>query len=363
MEVLRKLRGAARLGIAALALVLPASTVLAGEDYVAGYGLRAESAQLDLGVQPLGYPSGVLSAAIEHDRILRQALVELKYPLVAHPFRRGADMLPVLIDHRLNAGLLGDMPAILAAAEGKAYIVGLVKQTTTAIVARGLTQVRELAGKRIGYVDASSAHHTLLQGLNTGGLQDGEIRLVPLRIDEMADALKDGRIDAFAGWEPATSAALRADNRNRVVFRGQSTDYLVIDRRLAERSGEAARQLTAALVRALNWMRLSQRNLDQAARWAIGEAEAFSGKRETLSVEQVAAITYRDIVNIPSAPTIVLGGNPPPLKKEYEFLARLGKLPAGARWELVEEALNNRLLAEVVAAPRRYRLSDFDYED
>lgn len=363
MEFLRMLqparRPAALLAFAAAFATIPP----AAADYVADYGLKADSPTLDLGVQPLGYPAGVLGVVLRRDRILRRALADGQTPLATHSFQRGADMLPPLADHRLEAGLLGDMPAILASAGGKACIVGLVKQTTTAIVANGLSQLKELAGKRIGYVEASSAHHTLLQGLAAAGLQESQVRLVALRIDEMPAALQAGRIDAFAGWEPATSAALKSDSRNRIVFRGQSTDYLVVDRRFAERSADAARQLAAALARAINWLKLSQLNLDQAAHWAIAEAEAFSGKRETLAAEQVAAITHRDILNIPSAPTLVLGGNPPPLKKEYEFLARLGKLPADARWEHLEAAMHNELLAEVIAAPRRYRLNDYDYED
>lgn len=364
MKFLHTLRQAARYGASitavTLAVTLPGRALA---DYVADYGLKADSPDLDLGIQPLGYPSGVLSTVLRHDRILGQALAELQTPLALHAFRRGADMLPVLADRRLEAGLLGDMPAILAAADGKAYIVGLVKQTTTAIVASGISQLKGLAGKRIGYVEASSAHHTLLQGLAAAGLQESQVRLVALRIDEMPGALRAGRIDAFAGWEPATSAALKNDSRNRIVFRGQSTDYLVVDRHFAESSGESARQLAAALARAITWMKRSPANLDQAARWATAEAETFSGKRETLSAEQVAAITHRDILNIPSAPTLVPGGNPPPLKKEYQFLARLGKLPAGARWENLDSAMKNDLLAEVIAAPRRYRLSDFDYGD
>lgn len=364
MKILHTLRQAARYGagIAALtlAIALPGRAVA---DYVADYGLKADSPALDLGIQPLGYPSGVLSTVLRHDRILRQALAEQQTPLALHAFQRGADMIPVLADRRLEAGLLGDMPTILATADGRACIVGLVKQTTTAIVASGIGQLKDLAGKRIGYVEASSAHHTLLQGLAAAGLQESQVRLVALRVDEMPEALRAGRIDAFAGWEPATSAALKNDSRNRIVFRGQSTDYLVVDRHFAENNSESARQLAAALTRAINWMKRSQANLERAARWARAEAEAFSGKRESLSAEQVAAITHRDILNIPSAPTLVPGGNPPPLKKEYEFLARLGKLPAGARWENLDSAMKNDLLGEVIAAPRRYRLSDFDYED
>ena len=101
-------------------------------------------------------------------------------------------MVALLADHRLEAGLLGDMPTILAAATANVWVVGLVKQTSTAIVAKGDTQVRGLAGKRIGYVEASSAHHTWLQALASAGLSESRVKLVALGVDEMPEALARG---------------------------------------------------------------------------------------------------------------------------------------------------------------------------
>ena len=129
----------------------------------------------------------------ELDETLASArLAELGQPLQTHPFRRGADMLTLFSDKRLEAGLLGDMPTLLAAASGDVSIVGLAKKSPTAIVARDQTQVRGLAGKRIAYVEASSAHQTLLQGLSAAGLKDSDVRLLPMRVDDMPDALKRG---------------------------------------------------------------------------------------------------------------------------------------------------------------------------
>ncbi len=225
-----------------LALCFPATS--GAEEYFDRYGLAPASPAVDLGVQPLGYPSGVISAVMRRDRILKKALADSRQPLKTHPFRRGADMVALLAERRLEAGLLGDMPTILAAAGGNVWIAGLVKQTSTAIVTKGDTQARGLAGKRIGYVEASSAHHTLLQGLASAGLDETRVKLVALRIDDMPDALERGDIDAFAAWEPAPSIALKNSNKNHIVFRGLSTDYFVI-----ERDFESARRRP----RAMSW--------------------------------------------------------------------------------------------------------------
>lgn len=346
-----------------MAAVLFCSGLLQADAYFDRYGLTPASPAVDLGVQPLGYPSGVISAVMQRDRILKKALADAGRPLALHPFRRGADMLPLLQNRRLEAGLLGDMPTIVAAATGQIWIAGLVKQSATAIVAKGDVLVHGLAGKRIGYVEASSAHYTLLQGLASAGISEAQVKLVPLGVEEMPEALERGRIDAFAAWEPAPSIALGKNENNRIVFRGSSTDYFVLDRAFAMRSPEVAHHLVAGYLRAVLWMRRSQRNIEKAALWAMAECEAFSGKPSTLSVMQIVGITRREIINIPSAPTILQSAGVPLLKNEFEFLSKQGKLPVSGKWENVAAAFTYDGLVRISAEPRKYQLATFDYED
>jgi ABC-type nitrate/sulfonate/bicarbonate transport system substrate-binding protein len=346
---------------ALLSFTLPA--VCGAQDYIDRYGLSVASPAVNMGVQPLGYPSGVISAVMQRDRILKKALEKTYQPLQAHAFKRGADMIPLLADQRLEAGLLGDMPTLLSAATGRVLIVGLVKQTSTSIVAKGDIQVGDLAGKRIGVIALSSAHHTLLQGLASANISEKQVTLVPLGIEDMPDALERGDISAFAAWEPAPTAALAKDSKNRIVFRGLTADYFVVEKAFAERSPKSALHLVAGYMRAMEWMRRSQVNLDKAARWVMADGEAFSTKPATLSVSQISSITRRDILDIPSAPAILQTPAAPPLKTEFQFLSRLGKLPAGATWANVEKALAYDGLAQVLGDARTYQLRTFDYAD
>lgn len=333
------------------------------DEYFVRYGLSSASPAVDIGAQPLGYPSGVISAVMQHDRILKKALADSGQPMAIHSFRRGADMVALLADRRLEAGLLGDMPTILAASTGSVRIVGLVKQTSTAIVAKSDTQVGGLVGKRIGYVDASSAHHTLLQGLATAGIAESQVKLVALGVGDMPDALGRGDIDAFAAWEPAPTIALGKSERNHIVFRGLSTDYLVIEQDFEKRFPQTARHIVAGFLRAIEWMRRSQRNVEKAALWAKLNSESFAGKVSPVSVAQIGAITRREILDVPSAPTIMSVSGVPPLKNEFQFLQKLGKLPAGAKWTNVEAALAYDGLVRVLAEPRVFQTRTFDYED
>ena len=349
-------------GSAAWALSAGAPASWAQDDYVAQYGLRPASAELDLGVQPLGVPSGVVSAVMRRDRLLQAALAERRTPLRCWPFRRGADMLPLLTDQRLDAALLGDMPTLLTAASGEVWIVGLVKQTATALVARNNMVVGQLAGKRIGVVEASSAHLTVLQGLQAARLSEHQVQWVFMGVADMPQALEDGALDAFAAWEPFTTIALNKNPRNHIVFRGASSDYFVVSRVFARQQAHATLELVAAFVRALEWMRESQANLELAARWVMAESAAFSGVAPALTSAQVRAITRRELLDVPSAPTLLDSGGPPRLKAEFEFLRRLGKLPSTAAWAQVEAALAYDGLTSVQSDERRWRLHTYDYQ-
>lgn len=345
--------------VCGLALCLPTFLPAAEGDALP----LADSPAVDVGIQPLGIPSGVISAVMRRDRLLQRALDELATPGQFHPFWRGPAIVPLLASRQLEAGLLGDMPTLMATVGGGALIVGLVKQTSTAIVGRGMAQVGELAGKRIAYVEGSSAHHTLLQGLRSAGLDETQVRLLPMAVTEMPDALASGQIDAFAGWEPAPAIALAAHRRNRVIFRGLTSDYLVFAQSFVDGRPESALQLAAAFVRALAWMRRSQDNLERAVRWMKADALAFSGKVLTVDDAQAARIVRQDILDVPSAPVIPGRLTTPPLRSEFDFLVRQGRLPETARWSVVESALRYEGLTRVMAEPGRYRLSVFDYEN
>jgi NitT/TauT family transport system substrate-binding protein len=255
------------------------------------------------------------------------------------------------------------MPTLLSTAAGNTWVVALVKQSSTAIVANGVTQVRGLVGKRIGYTELSSAHHTLLQGLASAGIQESQVSLVPMRVDQMPDALAHGDIDAFAAWEPAPSVALARSDANRIVFRGLSSDYFVLERDFVRQQPEAALYVTAGFLRAIEWMQRSQRNVEKAASWLLADGQAFWGQPPSVSIAQVVAITRRDILDIPSAPAIPLSADNFPLRNEFLFLNKLGKLPAGAVWENVQTAFKYDGLARVLGDPRKYQITRFDYDD
>lgn len=352
----------ARLASAAgCTLLLLVNAPAAAQEYVDRYALATNSAALDLGVQPLSYPNGVISAVMRHDRILQAELARLGTPLQTHAFKRGADMLTPISEHKLDAGSVGDMPTVVVASAQKVWIVGLAEVSQNAIVARGGAGVNDLAGKRIGYIPVSTAHSTLIQGLSAAQLRGSDVTLVPMSINELPGALARGEIDAMAAWEPAVSQALAASRDNRIVFRSQSVDYFLISRAFARQSPEAAQALVAGYVRAFGWMRQSRANVEKAARWVIEEGQAFTGTPLAIPASQIVEMTMGGILNIPSAPVIVRTSVGASLRVEYDLLASLHQLPPGAQWDHVASSFDYDGLRQVLAQPRQFKVRTFDY--
>ncbi len=333
------------------------------QDYVDRYAIAPNSVELDVGVQPLSYPNGVIGAVMQRDRILRAALLKLGTPLKIRGFKRGADMLPLIADRKLDAGLIGDMPTTIPASQGKVWIVGLAEVSQNAIVAQGGARIEDLAGKRIGYVPVSTAHATLMRGLASARLGAANVKLAPMGNADLPDALARHEIDAFVGWEPVISIALAADPTNRIIFRSESVDYFVIRREFEHTAPEAARLLVAGYVRAIEWMRRSSQNAQTAARWVLADGGEFLGSRVDVPAAQVVAVTRSGILNVPSAPVIVRSEGAEPLKAEFDLLKSLDKLPPDARWEHVSASFGYDGMVQVLANPRQYALRKFDYEE
>jgi ABC-type nitrate/sulfonate/bicarbonate transport system substrate-binding protein len=148
------------------------------------------------------------------------------------------------------------------------------------------------------------------------------------------------------------------------IFRGLNANYLVIDAEWLARDPDDVKHMLASLIRAVNWMRTSRQNLRQAVEWAIGAEERFTGKKSSVTPEQAMNITQRELLDIVSAPLIpaVDATNRGPLYKQLEFLKKLGKLPADATWEKLQNGVRSELMKEVFSKAGQYQLKTFDYE-
>lgn len=313
---------------------------------------------------PLAVPISVLGETMRRDRILQKNLARHGVKISFKPFTKGSDVLPLVRDNHVVGVSMSDMPTIEAVAGGDMLIVGFVKQSYSAIVAPQGTQLKELRNKRIGNAHGSTSHYALLQALSAAGMSEQNVTLVPLAVNDMLEALESGKIDAFAAWEPTPAAAVKKyPGRYAQIYRQRSYSFFLLSGNLSRMNPAAAREVTAALVRAIYWLKKSEANLLTACNWSVDGVLAFTGKPSQSKAEDIARITRDDLLDVAGAPAIPakLSQEGSLLLKEYDFLKQLGKLPANASREKFSLSIKNSILNEVMTAPAKYNLNRFDY--
>lgn len=319
---------------------------------------------INFATQPLAVPIGVIAEVMKRDRILRSSLREKGVEIRFHPFLKGNDVTFFLKQGKIDATMAGDIPTIIAASSFDIVVTALVKQGFSAIVAKGPVTVAGLKGRRIGYPPVSNAHHALLAALSSANLKETDVRLSPMEISEMVDALAAGRIDAFAAWEPVPSIALKRIENAVILFKHLNPSYLYFSRPLVEHHPEAASLLIASVIRALAWMKSKEEHLRMAGEWALAAKEQLQGKQVGLSAEEIAVLTMQEIKGITSSPSIperelTEKGS---IREKFDFLKSRGDLAASATWEKVMRSFDRGAISGVLANPRKYRLNSFDYD-
>jgi sulfonate transport system substrate-binding protein len=93
----------------------------------------------------------------------------------------------------------------------------------TALVTRpnsGIRRIQDLKGKRVAVTRGTDPHIFLLRALNSVGLTEKDIELVPLQHPDGKTALEKGRVDAWAGLDPYT-AQLEVEKDYILFFRNK----------------------------------------------------------------------------------------------------------------------------------------------
>lgn len=330
----------------------------------ATYQFGREGKVADFGTQPLAVPIGVISAAMQHDQILKKALAERGWDFRIHDFLKGPDINFFLQRGDLDLAAAGDWPTITFAASHNITVVGLAKQGFSAIVSKKFSRLEELKGKRISVALNTTAHYGLLVALKNVGLKETEVTLVPIENNEVGEALAKGRVDAFAAWEPVISNTLRTHPEFKVMQRFLNNSYLYFSRDFLKNNREIAELLIAAYIRALRWMRQDDANLIRAVEWNLAASEKLLGKPSELSVQDVAKTTTEDILKIAHSPVVPRQdlSNNGSIRRTFTFLQEQGKIPAKVPWEKIAASFDRTLIDKVLADPNKYQLLRFDYE-
>jgi len=328
------------------------------------YDFGKEPNVIDIGTQPLFFPTGLITEVLKRDLIYQEALAALNVEIRFHPFLKGRDVNHFIKKGVVDAGIGGDAPTLSAIAKMNVDVPVIVQRGFLSIVSDHPMLVEELKGKRIGYARGSNAHYALLAALEHRELSEGDVELIPMDITQMRAALEGGIVDAFSAWGPEPAEAMNTHPDFVTIHQQIGTGFLYFAESVEAAHPEVMPETVAAVIRAVRWLRASNDNVYQAADWLRETTLNLSGTPSTLSNRQIAALAERELIGLFTLPEIPAddiadGGL---LHREYEFLASLGNIPGEVPWEQIRAGFREDIMAHVLESPGQYRLYDHSYE-
>jgi NitT/TauT family transport system substrate-binding protein len=337
---------------------------LAGHPLYSTYEFNNTDTVVNIGTQPLYMPTGLITETMKRDIIFKKALAEHGVEIRFYPFLKGHDVNAFIRSGDLDAGIGGDMPAISIATKMDIVIASLAQFGFTSIVAGRQMRIDELKGKRIGFAYGSNAHYALLNVLSFAELDESQVDLLSMEVSDMPEALTEGRVDAFAAWEPTPAIAVKQGPGNVIIHRSLSSGYIYFDKSFYDAYPRISGLVLAAEIRALRWMKQGRQNLLRASRWSIDAFNKLSDRKTVLTPEEFADLALKDIAGSHFPPVIAKkeieeGGR---IFREFEFLKKLGFIRASSKWGRVRDSFDREILKRILGQGEAMRLDEFLYD-
>ncbi|MEY2930042.1 MAG: hypothetical protein RL033_791, partial [Pseudomonadota bacterium] len=161
----------------------------------------------------IGYQKSSSLLLAKLDGQLEKAFREQGVSVEWREFTSGPPLLQGIGSAALDVGEVGDAPGVFAQAAGaplKYIAFAKPSPDNIGIVVKDASPIRslkELAGKRIGVAEGTSAHYFLLKALSSAGLEYKDVKPVFLQPPEGRAAFENGSVDAWAVWDPFLAAA------------------------------------------------------------------------------------------------------------------------------------------------------------
>jgi sulfonate transport system substrate-binding protein len=203
------------------------------------------------GVWPLLKAKGVLEALFPESTITWAV------------FPAGPQLLEALNAGSLDIGSTGDTPPIFAQAAGTPLVYVSVISGSGAGSAvlvpedSPLQTPADLAGKKVAFQKASSAHLLTVRSLETFGLTYEDIEPVFLAPSEARAAFESGSIDAWTIWDPFRAAAIE-ELGARALVEGQdvaaSNAFIEASNSFVEQYPETLRTILGAVSEWQDWI-------------------------------------------------------------------------------------------------------------
>jgi sulfonate transport system substrate-binding protein len=143
-------------------------------------------------------------------------------------------------------------------------IIATVTESFYRLVARksaGISTLKDLAGKRVMLPPNTSAHYYLVAMLETVGLTEADVTIVPMttpdpgnvNMDGMSDALAAGEVDVISIWEPEPEDTIEKLGDDVIVFQDRSVyrEVFNLHARASDLANADKRRAIVAFVRAV----------------------------------------------------------------------------------------------------------------
>ena len=317
------------------------------------------------GVQPLYFPTSLITEVMKRDLILKEELKTLGLEIRFYNYLKGDDINFFIRTGNLDIGVGGDMPAITAAATLDIIVLSLIQQGYVSIVANKQMLISNLRGKRVGYAFGSNAHYALLTTLKSYGINETQAKLISMEVTKMPESLNKGEITAFSAWEPTPSIALKLNKNSTIIHQRLSLGFIYCRNKLYKEHPEAVYQLMAAELRAISWMQAKRHNLLLACQWAVDECQEAFGTKLNLSINDIASIAEKDLLGQTTIPAVSEQDleSTGPLHQELIFLKDIKKIPDSTSWPRVRAKFRTEILNYVRANKKKFRTDKQNYEN
>ena len=290
---------------------------------------------------------------MKRDEAFKRELKKIGYTVRFYPFMKGPDINYFMKKGLLEGSIIGDMPTLEIASEGRINIMSVFNKGSVSLVSRDIYRIKDLKGKKVAYPYGSIAHYYLLKILSENGMSENDIRHVPMDTGDILNAIRDKKIDAFNTFEPTATIYTKIDPTLHAIHRSFSS-YAFFNMRkdYGEKNREAVKALISAQIRAIIWLKESDKNLNTASNWMADESAKivqiplgkYIKELNSISAEDISGNT--DIRSIAPGPELLLQGGD--ISKEFEFLKTIGFIPKDRKWEDIIRHFDARTALDVI---------------
>lgn len=211
----------------------------------------------------------MISELMIRDKELHQAFDNFGLKLKFYDYSSGLEINNLAESNTLSGGIVGDMPALLAAANLDAKIMSIIEYGLLSIHAQQSVLMNDFKNQTFVTTKHSDAHLMILEALEIFPAKNQKAKIIFDSPFAAGDRLEQGEEVLFSTWEPLSTALLKKYPKQMVVYRSIGTGFFYVTAQFMEEHPTLVQALYMAQYRAQNYMLASKRNILHSARLAL----------------------------------------------------------------------------------------------